>query len=185
MSIGRNNKLAGQIGEHLVCAELGKRGLIATPFSGNVPTFDLVVADEQCRTLPIQVKASRADNWPNDARDWMDISFDQKTKKQKYMAARKIENPDLVHIFVKIAEPDAPTKRDRFFILVKTQLQEICIRHYSNWMGGIGWIRPRSPESYDLRFSTFDLEKFENNWELVVNRLAVADKTSKEASIVT
>ena len=31
--------LAAQVGEYLVCAELARRGLIATPFSGNVPEF--------------------------------------------------------------------------------------------------------------------------------------------------
>jgi len=35
---GLTNKLTGQIGEYLVCAKLGKLGLIATPFAGNVPT---------------------------------------------------------------------------------------------------------------------------------------------------
>jgi hypothetical protein len=54
MSTGRLNKLAGQIGEYLVCAELGRRGLIATPFAGNVPTFDVLATDESCRTVPIQ-----------------------------------------------------------------------------------------------------------------------------------
>jgi hypothetical protein len=83
MSTGRNNKLAGQIGEHLVCAELGRRGLIATPFSGNVPAFDILAADDLCRTVPIQVKASRSDTWPSNAQDWMDISFDPATKTQK------------------------------------------------------------------------------------------------------
>jgi hypothetical protein len=63
VSQGLNNKLAGQIGEYLVCAELGRRGLIATPFSGNVPTFDVLATDEQCRTVPIQVKASRGNCW--------------------------------------------------------------------------------------------------------------------------
>ena len=33
MKKGLNNKLAGQIGEYLVCAELGKRGYIATSFT--------------------------------------------------------------------------------------------------------------------------------------------------------
>lgn len=64
MSVGRNCKLVGQVGEYLVCAELGKRGLIATPFAGNVPTFDLLIADEACRTLPIKVKTSAGDSWP-------------------------------------------------------------------------------------------------------------------------
>jgi hypothetical protein len=48
MSRGRRNKLVGQV------AELGRRGLIATGFAGNVPTFDVIAADEMCRTVPIQ-----------------------------------------------------------------------------------------------------------------------------------
>lgn len=32
-----NNQLAGQIGESLVVAELGRRGIVATAFAGNVP----------------------------------------------------------------------------------------------------------------------------------------------------
>jgi hypothetical protein len=35
--------LTKQIGEHLVVAELGRNGLIATPFAGNVQNFDLVI----------------------------------------------------------------------------------------------------------------------------------------------
>src|ERR1044071_1743697 len=96
MSSGRSNKLAGQIGEYLVCAELGRRGFIATPFSGNVPTFDGLAADEQCRTVPIQVQASSADNWPSDAQDWMRLELDPETGVQRYLGPKKIENPDLI-----------------------------------------------------------------------------------------
>ena len=175
MSKGRDNKLAGQIGEHLVCAELGKRGLIATPFSGNVPAFDIVAANEQCRTVPIQVKASRADNWPHNAQHWMEISFDSQTKKQNFLGRKEIKNRDLVYVFVAIANTNDKDHKDRFFIFTKSQLQEICINHYSSWMSGIGWKRPRSPESYDLRFSTADIEKYEDNWELITKRLAIVD----------
>lgn len=35
-------KLAGQIGESVVVAELGRRGIIATAFAGNVPDIDVV-----------------------------------------------------------------------------------------------------------------------------------------------
>jgi hypothetical protein len=91
MSSGRNNKLAGQIGEYLVCAELGKRNLIATPFAGNVPAFDVLAADEFCHTAPIQVKASRGDNWPTDARTWMNIQFDEKTKLKTILVALKLK----------------------------------------------------------------------------------------------
>ncbi len=172
MRSGRNNKLAGQIGEYLVCAELGRRNLIATPFSGNVPAFDILAADELCRTVPIQVKASRSDNWPSDARNWMNISFDKETKVQKNLGRIKIKNRDLVYVFVAIASPDEKDPKDRFFILTKFQLQEICIKHYCAWMDGIGWKRPRSPESYDCRFKIRDMEKYENKWELISSRLA-------------
>lgn len=33
------------------------------------------------------------------------------------------------------------------------------------------WKRPRNPESYDNRFSITDLDKFENRWSLVIDRL--------------
>ena len=61
---GLSNKLAAQIGEYLVCAELGRRGYIATPFAGNVPTYDVLATDQHCRTVPIQVKATRGTSWP-------------------------------------------------------------------------------------------------------------------------
>lgn len=175
MRSGRNNKLAGQIGEYLVCAELGRRDLIATPFSGNVPAFDILAADEFCRTAPIQVKASRTDNWPTDARDWMNISFDPKTMAQKNLGRAKIKNRDLIYVFVAIASPDEPGSKDRFFVLTKSQLQEICIKRYSEWMDKIDWKRPRSPESYDCRFWIPDVETYENNWELISSRLAASN----------
>jgi hypothetical protein len=49
-SKGRQNKLAQQIGEHLVCAQLGRQALLATPFAGNVPVFDVIAANEACET---------------------------------------------------------------------------------------------------------------------------------------
>jgi hypothetical protein len=33
---GREMQLTRQIGEHLVAAELGRRGYVATPFAGNI-----------------------------------------------------------------------------------------------------------------------------------------------------
>jgi hypothetical protein len=43
---GRSSKLTGQVGEFLVCAELGRRGILATPFAGNVPEFDVIAVGE-------------------------------------------------------------------------------------------------------------------------------------------
>jgi hypothetical protein len=76
MATGLSNKLAGQIGEFLACAELGKRGVVATPFAGNVPEFDLVATGPDLKTIPIQVKTTRSDTWPSAASLWLDIEVD-------------------------------------------------------------------------------------------------------------
>jgi hypothetical protein len=172
MSKGRNNKLAGQIGEYLVCAELGRRNLIATPFSGNVPAFDILAADDLCRTVPIQVKASRSDNWPSDARNWIQISFDPETKAQKNLGPIRIHNPDLIYVCVAIAPPDG--SKDRFFILTKAQLQVVCINMYSAMMDKREWKRPRTPDSYDCRYRIPDVQDYEDNWQLISDRLATS-----------
>jgi hypothetical protein len=180
MSTGRSNKLTAQIGEYLVCAELGKRNLIATPFAGNVPAFDVLATDEFCRTVPIQVKTTRGDNWPTDARMWLNIEFDKSTEVQKNLGRATIKNPDLIYIFVAIARDEK--SKDRFFILTKSQLQVVCIESYSRWMNKHDWRRPRSPESYDCRFDISEIENYENNWPLISGRLK---STSPDQSLET
>lgn len=118
MGNGRSNKLVGQVGEYLVCAELGKRGFIATSFTGNVPEFDLIIADEKLKTIPIQVKTSRSDNWPTKANRWIDIEIDDLNKRQIDHGNSVISNPELIYICVSLSEPDTNI-RDRFFILKK------------------------------------------------------------------
>jgi hypothetical protein len=168
MSSGRGNKLAGQIGEYLVCAELGRRGFIATPFSGNVPTFDVLATDELCRTVPIQVKATRSEKWPSDARTWMNIEFDSHTGVQKCLGAKPISNPELIYVCVTIASPG---DRDRFFVLTMADLQKVCVDGYTLWMDKHQWKRPRSPESYDCRYEVNEISQFEDNWDLIIHRL--------------
>lgn len=169
MSTGRSNRLAGQVGEFLVCAELGRLGLIASPFAGNVPTFDVLATDEQCRTVPIQVKATRGDNWPSDARRWMSLDLDHDSGIQQFHGPATLAAPDLIYACVAIAAPGA---KDRFFILTQAELQAVCIAGYSRWMQSIGWRRPRNPASFDCRWWIKDIERFENNWALVLKRLA-------------
>jgi hypothetical protein len=172
-SKGLKNKLARQIGEYLVCAELGRRGLIATPFAGNVPAFDIVVADDLCRSIPIQVKASRFPTWPGNAQDWMKIAFNPKTQKQTVLGKKAIQHPDLICVFVVIAPSDSQEK-DRFFLLTKAQLQGILTKGYSGMLANckIPGRRPRKPESYDCRPWLDALLHYENNWQLVSERLA-------------
>jgi hypothetical protein len=175
LSTGRRNKLTGQVAEHLVCAELGRRDLIATPFSGNVPTFDVIAADEFCRVVPIQVKASRSVSWRTDARDWMDLELEPKTGIQRYRGPRRLADADLIYVCVVLHAPKEGV-RDRFFVLTKADVQTACIQSYSDWMNPHAWRRPKNQASFDCRYSVSQIERFENNWDLIRTRLAVGDR---------
>jgi hypothetical protein len=173
MSRGRRNQLTGQIAEHLVCAELGRLGLAATAFAGNIPTFDVLATDELCRTVPIQVKATNSDNWPSDARTWMQIDVDPDTQKQRLHGPANLVTPDLVYVCVAVAPPRSE-RRDRFFVLLARDLQSLCIAGYSAWMETKQWKRPRNPHSFDCRYDIAQLLPFENHWRLIQERLANA-----------
>jgi hypothetical protein len=51
-------------GEHLVAAELHRRGAFAVTFAGNMPRIDILASNaEQTRTVMIQVKTKRSGTW--------------------------------------------------------------------------------------------------------------------------
>jgi hypothetical protein len=170
VSTGRSNKLVGQTGEYLVCAELGRRGLIATPFAGNVPGFDVLAADDQCRALPIQVKTTAGDSWPTQADQWMHITYDAETLSQVPGDPVEIDNPDLVHVYVALATESSP--HDRFFVLTKLDLQRAIIKDYCDWMNTKGWRRPRKPQSLRCQFWISAIQEYEDNWKLIEERIA-------------
>lgn len=171
MDRGLQNKLAGQTGEFLVCAELGRRGLIATSFTGNVPEFDLIVADNALNTIPIQVKTTRGNNFPTKANLWIDIDIDETNKRQIDQGDRVIDHPDLIYVCVAMVEPDSESK-DRFFILRKQDLQVICAGNYREWISKHNWQRPRNFRSLDNRYSLDNLIPFEDRWDLIDDQLS-------------
>ena len=134
-----------------------------------VPAFDILAADDQCNTVPIQVKASRGNKWQTDAREWMDVGLDLETKMQISRGACRIKTPDLIYVHVAITSPNEG--KDQFFILNKKQLQMIAIKRYSAWMDTIGWKRPRNPESYDCRYHIEDLEPYRDKWNIITEKL--------------
>jgi len=163
MSSGLSNKLTGQIGEYLACAQLGKHGYIATSFTGNVPEFDIIITSEDLITIPIQVKTTRGDNWPTRADYWIDIEINEKNKLQIDHGDKSISNPDLLYICVAISNDG----KDRFFILKKAILQKICGLNYRKWMDTINWKRPKNFQSLDNRYCISDLLQYEDNWILI------------------
>ena len=168
MASGLSTKLAGQIGEFLACAELGRKGYIATSFTGNVPEYDLLVCDDRLNTIPIQVKTSRGITWPSQADKWLDIEIDEVSKRQINKGKKVVDNPDLIYISIVLGED---RKGDRFFICKKSDIQDACISAYKNWMDPKDWIRPRNFKSLDNRYGVEHLAQFEDNWSLIQNQL--------------
>lgn len=143
MATGRSTKLTGQVGEFLVCAELGRRGIIATPFAGNVPQFDVVATGEGLVTIPIQVKASNSTSWQTRLDLWLDIEYDAQNRCHVLKGKKRLPSQKLIFIFVALGTD----KGDRFFILPQAKVQELVHRDYISVMEPKGFRRPKKPES--------------------------------------
>ena len=87
----KSNTLTGVTGEYYVCAELGKRGILALLTPKNNPLFDIVaVSPDASRTVTIQVKSMGLDN-------------EQGWKLNKQITEKK-NNPNLFLILVNLKQ---------------------------------------------------------------------------------
>lgn len=118
MASGRDIQLTRQIGEHLVVAELGRMGFIATPFAGNVPNFDLLVANEAGITIPVQVKTIRGVSWQVQVTSFLRIKIGK--KRQIIRGRTTLPHPDLVCVFVLLVGAG----KDEFFTFRMKDLQK-------------------------------------------------------------
>ena len=148
MATGRSNQLTRQVGEHLVAAELGRMGFIATPFAGNVPNFDLLVANQAGVAIPVQVKAINGPSWQFTANTFLDIQIEGGV--QTVLGPRVTPNPQLVCVLVFLRGAGA----DEFYTLKFQDLQN----HFAcNYKGGK---RPKNAASMHCAVWPKDLQAF-------------------------
>lgn len=155
MQKGLSNQLTRQIGEHLAVSKLGRMGYIASPFAGNVPTFDILAADAIGHTIPIQVKAINGPSWQYQADLFLDI--ENIDGFQNVRGKTVLSNPDLICIYILLR----PDERDEFFIFRLSDLQEITFRIYKSRK------RPRNTNSKHCAVWPKHLQNFKNNWDLI------------------
>jgi hypothetical protein len=100
MATGQANKLTGAVGEFLVAAELCRRGLLATPFAGNVPHYDIIASGQSGGHVAVQVKAINRHAWQFDIRKFLDVHMDEDGKRQILGAPQQEPFPELMCVLV-------------------------------------------------------------------------------------
>jgi hypothetical protein len=159
MATGRSTQLTRQIGEHLIAAKLGRLGYIATPFAGNVPEFDLLIANEEGYSIPVQVKAINGGAWQFTISKFLDVEIIDDVQYVK--GERKLINPNLICIFVLLSD----NERDEFYVFRLKDLQAFFSKTYK------GGRRTKNPRSFHCAILPRDLEQFKNNWALIEESL--------------
>jgi hypothetical protein len=157
MTTGYGTQLTRQIGEHLVVAKFGRMGILATPFAGNVPDYDLLISDLSGHSMPIQVKAINGPSWQFKITSFLEIKFDGDN--QIVTGKKKFLNPKLVCVFILLR----PDERDEFYILTMADLQKHFFKHYK------GGVRPRNPQSTHCAIWPKELTAYRDKWQLITN----------------
>jgi hypothetical protein len=160
-----STQLAGQIGESLTVAELGRRGIVSTAFAGNVPEIDLL-AYKDGATIALQIKAWRGGSVSFDAKNYLQIEFIE--RQQNVVGIQKFNDKDLIYVFVKIGENIGS---DRFYILSKETLANIIFENYVSFLNKHNGQRPRNYLTTHCAVGESDLLPFANDWALIERAL--------------
>ncbi|MCC2615008.1 hypothetical protein LJ739_01975 [Aestuariibacter halophilus] len=166
MSRTLNNKLVGQVGEHLLSAKLGMMGFYASPFAGNVPTFDVTAVDaETLRSKIIQVKTSTTNTLAqSEISTWIETNVDD-TGLYSFGEKRKLIHPKMIWVLINLPSKDLGSAR--FFICTEKDIQEAHINRFTTWIESHGYRRPKLGNSMHSILTITELSKFEDNWALI------------------
>lgn len=161
MATGLSTKLTGQIGEHLITAELGRLGIIATPFSGNVPDID-ILAYANGVTGHIQVKAMNGVSWQFDVRRFLNVTLTP--TRQKVHGVNVDLDRKIICVFVALGEK---LGEDKFYIFRMGWLQDYFKEIYK------GRKPPHNINSFHCAIWEKNLGRHLNKWRLIKNKFKV------------
>lgn len=165
MATGRSNKLVGAAGEYLVAAELCRRELIATTFTGNVPDYDIVATDGRGRHVAVQVKAIRRGSWQfGNVTNFFGVRF--RGKKQVVGKNKRSPLRGLIIVLVFVD----PKAADRFYILSWESLRDALRKEYARFLKKHGGKRPTNWKSLHCALPEKSLSRF-TDWDLIKKSL--------------
>ena len=149
----KSNNLVGVTGEYFVCAELGKRGILALLTPKNNPLFDIVaVSPDASRTITIQVKTMSERN-------------NQGWKLGMDICERK-KNPLLFTVLVNLTSSEIG-----YYIYEYDVLSERVEKAYTDYL-----LKPKKDgnKRKDIAFRWYDFKWFtendysrKNNWDIL------------------
>jgi hypothetical protein len=155
MASGRDIQLARQIGEYLAAAELGRRGWVATTFTGSVPGFDLLAINTDGRILEVQVKAIRSSTWQLNAGQFLDIEIIDGV--QFVRGKKAIKTARRICVFIELANYGS----DVFYLCDLEDLQEILRTDYKDGA------RPKNPTTFHHALKPKRMEPYKDNWAVL------------------
>ena len=162
MATGLSMKLIGQIGEHLVTAELGRLGIVATPFSGNVPDID-ILAYANSVTGHIQVKAIKSDSWQFDIRRFLDVKLTKKG--QRVLGLNTALDRKIICIFVALGNS---LGQDESYVFHMGWLQDYFAK---------GGFEPRRPpknvQSFHCAIWKRNVVRHKDKWGIITRKFKV------------
>lgn len=174
MATGVGNKLTGQVGEHLVSAVLGTLGYYASPYSGNVPGFDVTaVHSESLNSFPVQVKTSTKGALVQSTVDKLCNHSIGDDNHQSIGSLKALKHPHLVWILVRVG--NAGINEARFFICTEADIQEKIVARYTAFMERHSYRRPGGGASPQAILNIKDVAEFEDNWEILPDYQAAVD----------
>ena len=149
----KSNNLVGVTGEYFVCAELGKRGILALLTPKNNPLFDIVaVAPDASKTVTLQVKTMSEHN-----KEGWKLGTD--------ICQRK-HNPNLFTVLVNLKGTEID-----YYIYEYDILSEKVENFYSEYIN-----KPKKDggQRKDIDFRWWNFKQFKdddylrkNNWEIL------------------
>lgn len=166
-----SNQLSGQIGEALVVAELGRMGIVATAFAGNVPDID-ILAYKDGKSTAVQVKAWKTGSVSFDARRFLNIEFDGDMQLVKGIHLNLERLP--IYVFVRVAETKA---QNEFYVVDQLTLASIVNEGYLAFLNLHGGIRPRNPNTTHNSVTVSQLEPFKDSWDVLLTALRSLEET--------
>jgi len=160
----RKNQLTSKVGEYLVCAELCRRRLISTTFTGNIPDIDILTINDHLQLKPIQVKTIASGQWQyRSAEEFLSIQISGNI--QTIKGRTPLENPDLIWVFVFLK---GEYSQDEFYICRMKEVQDIIERKYTKFLKDKGGKRPKNPASTHGVVSRDDLKAYKDKWETII-----------------